>query len=71
MKCQVTKEIFVVLRDAVPMKHYAFSSPMPEIGFYDRREHFRGSGLCADVIYTGQHVEYWLFAESNQGDNSK
>ncbi len=64
MKCEISKEIFIALRAAVPLEHFAFSSPMPSHGFNDRKEHFKGpQNIFADVVYDENQVKYWLFVD--------
>lgn len=71
MKCEITKEIFIALREAIPLEHFAFSSPMPEHGFSDRQEHFKSSNdtIFADVIYNENQVSYLLFANKPERPN--
>lgn len=69
MKFEISKEIFIALRAIVPFEHFAFSSPFPEMGFTDRREHFKGpNNLFVDVIFKPDCVEYWLFTEPSPDD---
>ncbi len=69
MKCEITKEIFIALRNAIPLEHFAFSSPAPTHGFPDRREHFKGANkIYADIIYDGDRIKYWLFVDSKVED---
>lgn len=64
MHVEITKEIFIALRAALNLEHFAFSSPMPEFGFTDRKEHFKGpKDLFVDVVYDKERVKYWLFVK--------
>ncbi len=62
MKYEISMEIFVALREQLPLEHFAFSSPMPEHGWKDRKEHFKGPrDLFVDVVCSDDHVGYWIF----------